>query len=744
VSTLWLLWALGCGDTSSPSPSDTGPANTQECLTAFSYTTTSSPDEVRLTGSFNDWDRGVTPLTEVLPGLWQTSIALAPGAYPYKFVEYTDWSQGGAELLACDANADLIQCEEGTAADLEWRQDCTPGATSCHSLVVVEDCTAPRLEMDRVTVDRSTGTIAVDVRVVHGISAEQDLQVYSEINGTEISGTMKSNGLFHVERSGLSAQRHTIRMTVTDGTHTSEPLIIPVWMDDWSWDEAVLYHAMIDRVANRHPANDRPEGTSDAITDYAGGDLAGLEAALPYLDDLGVNALWLSNPQAGPDGAWPGDCDATYAGYHGFWPASWDQIDPHLGNKKALKSLIDAAHARNMRVLVDWVGNHVHEDHPVLESWSEDATHDKDLCNEVGPDGAMNWDRIPESCWFAPYLPDLDQTDALVLQESVDQALAWATEYGLDGLRVDAAKHMPHSVSWNLAGQIRTQLEHPGSGFDFYLVGETFDGAEAINAFIDDKQLDGQFDFPLYWQLREAFIFDSASLADVVMSASTLTERYPGGKMSTFLGNLDVGRFTTTAQEWSEDVCPDGAIRQASPPGEDEAYDRLLLAWTVLFTQPGIPLIYYGDEIGLPGYGDPDNRQPLWWAADITAGTVEDIRASLAPGPAKVLAGVQALTAARAMHPALALGQTTEWYAAPADFPTLYAYSRTLEEDAVLVVLSRWTDETTITNSLQFAGLPAGVDYTDARTGEVFTATGDSLTVSVPPMTARVLIPGTE
>ncbi len=739
-----MLLLLGCGDKSAPAPVDSGTApEATSCPTTFSYRTDGDPDEVRLAGSFNDWSPEATPMTEAVAGMWAVTVALDPGRYTYKFVEFTEWSHGGAELWACDANNPLIHCEEGTAADLDWSQDCSAGGSSCNSLIVVEACGPPRIELVEVQTTAATGTVDIRFQAWAAVDDEEIIQTSARVGHRSLEPTTL-DGMFHVELAGLSAGPHSIELWALDSALQETTLTVPIDLDEWSWDRAVLYHAMIDRVANGAAGNDSLEGTTHPITDYAGGDLKGLEAALPYLDDLGVNTLWLSNPQAGPTGAWPGDCGATYAGYHGFWPADWDRIDPHLGHEDALRSLIDAAHDRGMRVIIDWVGNHVHQDHPVLDEWPAEAIHEEAICSEVGPDGRLNWDRIPESCWFAPYLPDLDQTDPAVLQQSIDKALAWARDYGLDGLRVDAAKHMPHSVSWNLQSQVQTQLEHRGTDFDFYLVGETFDGADAINAFIGPDQLDGQFDFPLYWQLRDAFIYDSASLRDVVQTATASAERYPGGRMSTFLGNLDVGRFSTTAAEWTDDVCPEGALRQASFPTESEPYDRLLMAWTFLFSQPGIPLIYYGDELGLPGYGDPDNRQPLWWAADVKNSDVETVAAALPEGPARVLRGVSALARARREHPALATGQTTEWWAAPEDHPTLYAYARTQGEDTALVILSRWSDETTITNSLSFAGLPGGVTYVDALSGESFDADGDSLTLTMPPMSARLLLPSAE
>jgi len=736
--------AVGCADKAPTGQStDADTASPQAaCPTTFSYQTDTSPDEVFLAGEFNDWEASSLPMEEVLPGLWSITTDLLPGTYPYKMVEYTQWSQGGAELWTCDASSPLIHCEEGTAADLQWSHDCQLGESSCNSMLVVEDCSIPRLEVDQITVDRDAGSIDLSIRFVRAIGGAEPDTLTAMVNEVEVPVSAVDGDMFHVELSDMSAGRHHIELVAMDSEALStEALSVPIWMDEWSWDEAVIYHAMIDRFANGRTRNDSTEGTSIPITDYAGGDLAGLEASLPYLDDLGVNTLWLSNPQAGPEGPWAGSCNATYAGYHGFWPTDWDRIDPHLGDEAELESLITAAHALNMRVLIDWVGNHLHQDHPALETWPQSAIHDQEICNEYGPDGQLNWDRIPESCWFTSYLPDLDQTDPMVLQTSIDKALEWAEHYKLDGLRVDAAKHMPHSVSWNLASKVARKLEHRGSGFDFTLMGETFDGADAINAYIGENQLDGQFDFPLYWKIREAFVYDSASLRDVVMTASTMKDRYPGGRMSTFLGNLDVGRFVTDSAEGTDSVCPDGEIRQAYPPSFANPYDRLMLAWTLLFTQPGIPLIYYGDEMGLPGYNDPDNRQPLWWTADVTTGDADAVAEGLDADPARVLRGVKALAKARRDHPVLATGETTEWWADPMDEPSLYAYSRSNDEDGVLVVISRWNDAATLSNNLEFAGLPAGALYEDVLTGETFQADGDTLTFDIPAMSARLLLP---
>jgi glycosidase len=736
-----ILLLSGCAEHKLHSDSGDS-AQLQRCPTTFAYETRANPDGVRLAGPFTEWASDEIELIETLNGLWHVEVWLPPGAYPYKFIEYTDWTHDGAELWTCDPLNTLIHCEQPDPSN-SWFQDCTPGADDCNSMVVVPDCTRPSLAVDSVRIDRETGTLAVAFNITPSVfgGAVQDIAI--TLDTAPIAGRWDGQ-LFHVEQTSLSSQKHTVRAVATDTDgNQSEVVVVPVWMDDWSWEQAVLYHALIDRVANGDSSNDATVGSSHAITDFAGGDLAGLTAALPYLDSLGVNAIWISNPQPAPANAWPGDCGASFSGFHGFWPVSWDGVDSRLGTEAEWRSFIAAAHGRNMRVVMDWVGNQVHVDHPLFSTWPEDAFNPIAVCSETDRHGVSNWDSQPESCWFAPYLPDLNHTDPDVLAADIESAVRWAVDYDLDGLRVDAAKHMPHAVSWNLNHEIAKTLEHrdAGSDFDFYLVGETFDGQDRINAYIGDAQLDGQFDFPLFWALRDTFIYGNTSLSELVQMGSNMAERYPGGRMSTFLGNLDVGRFTTSGAEGSEDVCPEGALRQASATSDSNVLDRLNLAWTFLFSQPGIPLIYYGDELGLPGYGDPDNRQPLWWHADIMGREVSDVQASIAPGPAWVLGTVAALAQARAAHPALSVGETTEWWAEPAEWPTLYAYSRTTEDDAVLVILSLWTDTATITNQLSFAGLPQGAVYEDLLTSETFVADGDSLTVTVPPMHARVLVP---
>ncbi len=735
MSTLnLLLLALTACDTDSsrdPNPDIDPELEEGQCETSSYYQTDNEPDGVRLAGEFNNWDPDEYELEEWAPGEWTTSINLEPGAYGYQFIEYTEWEYDGALLWSCDPDAGLAVCDNTTVHDLEWSQTCSAGISSCNSMVRVADCAVPQISIENVSLE--SDQLSVRGSITSSISA--NLTALAWLNDTPVQLVMDGS-VFHVEHPNIETGRHVLRIVAedTDGGET-ETVSIPLWNDDWSPEKAVIYHALIDRVANGNPNNDQSEGTSHAITDWAGGDLEGLSQSLPYLESLGINTIWISNPQKGPTGAWGGDCNATYSSYHGFWPSDWDSVDPHLGTMEDLDNFIAEAHERGMRVWMDWVGNHVHSDHPL--SQNTDQFNGLAICKDVDWEGISNWDKIPESCWFTDYMPDWDHSDTEVMDTVVEMAVQWAKERNLDGLRVDAAKHMSHAVVYNLRSRTEQELVPPGSDFLFPLIGETFDQAPMINAYIGDDQLHGQFDFPLYWSIRSAFVDETSSVKDAVLQAAGVEYNYPGGMMSTFLGNLDVGRFLTAAHEGNGDVCPDGDIRQAGAPEEGVAFDKLRLAWTLLFTQPGMPLVYYGDEFGLPGYGDPDNRQPLWWhGAEINNHDAESLQDVLPSGPARVLETVRRLSHARAEHPALRGGTQTEWWDGG---PGLYATAHVRENDQAIVIFNRTNTEQWIANDLSFAGL-SGQRWTDVLTDEEFIANDQQLSLSVPAFSPRVLV----
>ncbi|MCK6507452.1 hypothetical protein L6R53_29490 [Myxococcota bacterium] len=671
-------------------------------------------------------------------GAWTTTLDLPPGAWPYRFVETLRFSQSEEELSWCDPQAEQILCPAGYKEPWEvgWTHDCAVAEPACDSLLVVPDCSRPTLEVSQVLIDRAVGAISVTVLATPG--AAEITSASATLDGVPVDAW--DGASFHVEQSGLSAGRHTLRFTVTDAAgNQSEEAWVPFWTDadpDEGWRAGSVYYAFVDRLVNGDAGNDADEGATAELAGFMGGDWAGTMAMLPYLDDLGVRTLWISNPQDNVSGAWPGLCEQDYAGYHAYWPVGARAVEEHFGSDADLVALVEAAHARGMRVVMDWVANHVHEEHPYAVDHPE-WFHPQALCEDWSG-SEQNWTAMPEECWFAPYLPDLDYAQAEVMTTMLDDALWWARTYDLDGFRVDAAKHMPHSVQYNLEARVQAEIEHRAAGGDteFWTVGETFDGADRIAAYVGEDQLDGQFDFPIYWGIRGALGSRSSSLADLSSTMADSEARYAGALMSTFLGNHDVTRFTTEVAEGGADICAGEPLARADGPWDAWPYERLSVAWAFVLTRPDVPLIYYGDELGMPGYGDPDNRQPLWWYLDGVPATTAQAEGQVDELRAAVLREVGAIGRARREHPALYSGVETEWWLST----DVLAWARTTGEDHALVVLNPSDTGQWLTNGLSFAGLPTGGSWTDVVTGETLWASGDQLSVWVEARSARVLV----
>ena len=271
---------------------------------------------------------------------------------------------------------------------------------------------------------------------------------------------------------------------------------------------------------------------------------------------------------------------------------------------------------------------------------------------------------------------------------------------------------------------------------------ETFSfSPDWISLYVDENQLDAQFDFPLCGDLRAALIDDSISLPDLYASRFSSDALYGEAVMSQFLGNHDVSRFVSQADAGGWADSEDSACLTGSVPTNGDIYDRLRLGWTFLMTQPGLPLIYYGDELGIPGYRDPSNRAPLWWYSsgiDGSDANLDDVLDGLnhpdEHGP--VLRQVAALGEARANHPVLYRGDAIEWW----QDTDVYGFARSYDGAHLLVVLNRSGSERTLTNGLSFAGLPTEGEWDDILTGDRFTATGDSVSLVIPAMESRVLL----
>ncbi len=480
---------------------------------------------------------------------------------------------------------------------------------------------------------------------------------------------------------------------IDDGNGGKNSLLAATTCAEWScdvppgtfdWRDAMLYFVFVDRFANGDPSNDgaKAPGVPDAAN-YQGGDWAGVIQKIDegYFDELGVNALWITVPVDNTGDAGLGADGKLYSAYHGYWPRDLSKPEARFGTLETLSSLVQKAHDRQLKVIFDYAMNHVHASSPTYKDhpdWFWPITYNGKTC--VCGEGC-SWDDPYEArrCWFRDYLPDFDFTKPAAREFSVSNAISWAKSTGADGFRLDAVKHIEDSWLKELRARLTAEIE-PTTKEHFYLVGETFTGdRQVIKQYVEPStQLDGQFDFPLRMKLAEILLMRKGSMGDLEAFLASNDGFYGAGVMSTFIGNHDLPRPIHFAEDTPlfGDPWADGKDKAWSGtpglPGGTSAFERLGNAFTLLFTTRGVPLIYYGDEIGLPGAGDPDNRRMMQWSG-------------YSAGQSMLLAHLKKLTQVRAKHPALRKGNRKPVAATQ----NLLAYAMSYQGDEVLVAINR-------------------------------------------------------
>ena len=499
----------------------------------------------------------------------------------------------------------------------------------------------------------------------------------------------------------------------------------------------VIYLIMPDRFANGDPTNDEPTeflGSHDRSKPraYHGGDLRGIKAHLPYLKDLGVTTLWLT----------PIVKNGAAAGYHGYGAVDLYAVDPHLGTLRDYQELVAAAHQQHMKVFFDVVPNHVGPLHPWVKNapmadWFHGtAEHHLNSSSPLssgfyGFAGKREVTNDPfESLvdlhtprqmtknltdgWFVGVLPDMNTENPVVEQYLIQNAIWWAETSGLDGYRVDTFPYVPRAfwARWHqdlrrIYPRLSTigEVFHPDTTVtSFFAGGRT--GWDGI-----DTQLTTLFDYPLYFVLRDVLLNGAPAgrIANVLRQDSL----YPHADfLVPFFGNHDVARFA--------------GVTGATP-------EKLKLAFGLTLTLRGIPQLYYGDELGMLGGGDPDNRRdfPGGWPEDAQNSFTREGRTREQQA---IFEYVQALLRLRREHEALRGGKL--WHLASDD--SSYIFLRESNEEKLLIAFQNGTSPKTVNLSLQDTPAEAAASIFTLFGEAQADLAGQQLKLALPPQSLTI------
>jgi glycosidase len=456
------------------------------------------------------------------------------------------------------------------------------------------------------------------------------------------------------------------------------------------WPDAVLYFVVLDRFADGDASNNANVDVSAKGT-FHGGDLAGLTQHLDEIASLGVNALWITPVVDNIDGFVTGAGFPDWA-YHGYWADDFTRVDPRFGTEAELKTLVDEAHKRGMRVLLDVVYNHAgynsrYLTNPRTKLWLRS--------NETGSCGT---DDIT-TCVAG--LPDFKTELAEVRDYVIDAQLPLAKRTGVDGYRLDTVKHVTHDFWQEHRRRIDAEL-----GENFFLLGEVWGGdAQSLDPWFAGDEMDGGFDFS----------FQGSALGWLQGRGRTVAfDRYLKLREKVRSGYL-LAHFLS-----SHDVR--GALDILE--GDKELFR---LAAILQLTSAGLPTIYYGEEVGRPGGDWPDNRSDMPWGSK-----------GIAPGAGKsrdeaLRADYTKLIAIRKAHPALSRGVHT----ALSTTGDLLVYSQKHEDDEVIVAINRGSEPAELSVAAPARWSTGSI--IDAWSGDVLPATDGTIKTMVQAKGARII-----
>ncbi len=469
------------------------------------------------------------------------------------------------------------------------------------------------------------------------------------------------------------------------------------------WSREVLYFVLVDRFADGDPANNQRVQRGNP-GGYHGGDLKGLTQQLDELKDLGITALWINPVQkqqtVGMPAQAPGTAGFDHWGFHGYWMDDFQSLEPQFGSVEDLKNLVDEARARGIKVLLDVVYNHA----GYASQYKARRTAGGEPWLRAG-EGNCEVDAV--KCAVGG-LPDF-RTEVPEIRDYLLRAnIELAKKSGVAGFRLDTYKHVESDFWAEHRRRTRAEL-----GPDFFLLAEVWGGtAQGLDPLFQRDEVDSGFDFSFKGSCEGWVTGRGRSVAYGAYLRSRHQVR-PGYVLAHYLSSHDE------------------PMALGNLKGDKE---RFRVCAALQFASLGMPVIYYGEEVGRGGHEWPFNRNDMPWGA-------RDIL------PGKGVARDEAmrefykrLIAVRAAHPALARGDYT-LLTGPQDPALAFARFDAASGDRVLVLANR-DDQPLAVDVAAPSGWPARPAL-DRLSGAAVSVAEGRIRTELPPRSVRIVVPGT-
>lgn len=429
-----------------------------------------------------------------------------------------------------------------------------------------------------------------------------------------------------------------------------------------TWEKEIVYFILVDRFFDGNSANNGDADVNNPNT-FNGGDFAGVTTKLDYLKNMGFTTIILSP-------IFENEKD----GYHGNWIYNFYHTDSHFGTLAEFKRLVNEAHKRDMKVMIDFVANHVGRNHPWLnDSSKKDWFHKKKVMNQGN-------DKKIETAWING-LPDLKQENSEVESYLLDVAKWWINETDVDGYRLDQMQYVGINFWKNFVLAVRA--ENP----DFYLIGNAKDVNMKTIENYRKIGIDAYMDYMQNEALRKAFAAPNSSLTDIFsknFKRKDIYNRLP--EQINFMDTSQLKRFTFDATKANQN------------PGT-----RWKMALSFLYTTPGFPVILYGSEIALNGGKPPENHQLMNFKTD------QDL-----------VEYMTQLAQIRTSHPALSHGKMNILF----DSDGMTIFKRTLGAETIVVAINNTSKTQAITLHSSF--LVSNKELRGLLNGDLVRSKGDT------------------